>query len=814
MSNSTGTKLFQCGSEPLSQTFDFSDGSDLHLAGNPRATAYKIDTRRTRRVTPDQKDAQQDAPIATYSAVSDVTVDALTAAGTRVFSGFVETAKPPKEPPPDIFACHMEDEEDDATIRVTLSQTASQQNAPIAAPRAAPFAISPALARAGEFVDRSTSTGAKLFHCGSKLPLQTIDLAAQLKDAMHELQEELADTQVQLAAATEDVRYHVGHHDTPIGPYIRTGALSTLDGKMFDIDSNVPKSNLIAKRLITELAARGEVPHDSAHIKQLRKSLPPASRPPNTGHKTDYSTARRKPREEQWAWTRILPKEGEPVIAIVEGNYHLGCEHYPSQWDCRTSAVCGKIPKNKRIPEYPEAKRYLKAARLADAEAAALATTNLENQRQRRAGSPPIPARGAFVDLSIPPGAKQLSCLKLLHPWLKSTSEAFDTKASRGPAHRRSAAPLNRAATLFLHLLSLEPHAAVGYVVVFFWTILRIIVDPLIKLLIYCTLALPPRILPLVCLELAAFLSCLYLIGRTTTTTTPYTPKRKRQRQRSIYSRWLHSWLKSPNAAFDNMTYFIDRYIQTQRQHRRRCASASRGLVCRSAAPRHRATTILALSVVILGMARTHTHCANSSGPATTNSAVFDSDSLDIMLDTGPTATTNNNLPDCLVPLAETKRRLEGINGVSSNARLIGNVKWAILDDHSHHHVIKVPGTHSYPMCLLFPEHYSQQTNNFHGTHSTNYGGHALFVWHHFTQHITMPLSKSSNVGILLFVETEQPHKVPPPEIFACQVITDDEAGHMEEEDHHTSGSSAPTGSGGEVTPSISTDPGRCQSAD
>ena len=62
------------------------------------------------------------------------------------------------------------------------------------------------------------------------------------------------------------------------------------------------------------------------------------------------------------------------------------------------------------------------------AAAAAFATTAFENQQQRGAPiarPPPSPAPGAFVDLSTPARAKQSSCLQWLHPWFKSTNEAF-----------------------------------------------------------------------------------------------------------------------------------------------------------------------------------------------------------------------------------------------------------------------------------------------------------------------------------------------------------------------------------------------------
>jgi hypothetical protein len=164
-------------------------------------------------------------------------------------------------------------------------------------------------------------------------------------------------------------------------------------------------------------------------------------------------------------------------------------------------------------------------------------------------------------------------------------------------------------------------------------------------------------------------------------------PKRKQ----CPCSRWLHSWLKSTIEAFDSMASFINRHIKTQRPHHRRCAPASRGPACRSAAPRNRAATILALSAVTLGIARAHTHCDNS-GHATANYTLIDG---------GATARISHDLTTFLIPPAKTKIRIDGFNGASSNAK-VGAVKWAILDN---------------------------------------------YVWNHFKQRIPGPLRMTSNVG-------------------------------------------------------------------
>jgi hypothetical protein len=362
-----------------------------------------------------------------------------------------------------------------------------------------------------------------------------------------------------------------------------------------------------------------------------------------------------------------------------------------------------------------------------------------------------------------------------------------------------------------IHLLSLDFYSAANCLLIFLWTLLRAHLDPFVPLLLHGILALPTCILPPGFLEIAEFLSCFYVISWTIAATilppknVSYVPKG----QRSSCYHWIPSWLKSTNEVFEKLASFIDRFLPTPRRRHRRCAPASRDTSHRtSTAPRHRATTILALCLT-LGIARAHTHCDNS-GHATANRAVFDSDSFDILVDGGATASISNDLNDFIIPPRKTKIRIKGFNGTSSEAK-VGTVKWAILDDSGKRHILKIPGTYYVPSCplrLLSPQHYSQQLKDHRGTYSTNYGDQVVFVWDHSKNSITMPLSKSSNVGILrsapgsrvfsCYVDTEQPPKQPPPDIFACQVITDDEADNMEDDfDDETTVSSSTTGSGG-----------------
>jgi hypothetical protein len=135
---------------------------------------------------------------------------------------------------------------------------------------------------------------------------------------------------------------------------------------------------------------------------------------------------------------------------------------------------------------------------------------------------------------------------------------------------------------------------------------------------------------------------------------------------------------------------------------------------------------------------------------------------------------------------------VKGFNGTYSAAR-IGTFWWPILDDEGVRHVLQIPDTYfvaSCPMRLLSPQHYSQQIHDHRGTYSTNFGDQVVFVFHMKKFQVTIPLSPSSNVGILrsapghqvfsCFVEDAKPPKEPPPAIFAHTIITDDEADDME----------------------------------
>ncbi len=335
--------------------------------------------------------------------------------------------------------------------------------------------------------------------------------------------------------------------------------------------------------------------------------------------------------------------------------------------------------------------------------------------------------------------------------------------------------------------------------------------------------ALVTWVLPFLCLELSEALVYLQVVIWAFTAillkpmTDPYVPKRKL----SSCSQWLQSWLKYINDAFDNMAIYLAPLIHVKGGRHQACYRSSQGPVHRKATPRSRAAALMVFSAVTMGVARAHAHCDNAT-PTSAHRAVFDSDSYGILVDGGATASITNNLDDFVRPPKKTRIRIKGFNGTSSNAR-VGTVKWPILDDNGVRHILTIPDTYyveSCPMRLLSPQHYSQQIHDHRGTFSTNYGDQVLFVFHKSKFRATMPLSEGTNVGILrsspghhvfsCFVEADPPPKEPPPDFFACQVISDEDADNMEleEETESVTSSIAPTGlrGGSTVHPSPASD--------
>jgi hypothetical protein len=211
---------------------------------------------------------------------------------------------------------------------------------------------------------------------------------------------------------------------------------------------------------------------------------------------------------------------------------------------------------------------------------------------------------------------------------------------------------------------------------------------------------------------------------------------------------------------------------------------------------RHRRSHVYALSSMTAGLATANSAArAWSAAPPPGSRAIFDSDSFDILVDGGATACILNSLSDFVTPPKASRVRVKGFNGTSSRAK-VGTVSWPILDDAGHRHILKIPNTYYIPECplrLFSPQHYSQATSDYRGTFSTNFGDHVLLVWDHGRYKATLPLSPTSNVGIL---RSAPGHAVfscfvgmhvdasPAPALFDSHLGSDDEADSLAHNDN------------------------------
>jgi hypothetical protein len=200
-------------------------------------------------------------------------------------------------------------------------------------------------------------------------------------------------------------------------------------------------------------------------------------------------------------------------------------------------------------------------------------------------------------------------------------------------------------------------------------------------------------------------------------------------------------------------------------------------------------TTVLASSAVTAGIAKAH----SASSSRKTSRAIFDSDSFDILVDGGATASISNSITDFVSPPKASSVRVKGFNGVTSSTK-VGTVSWYILDDSGHRRTLKIRNTYYVPACpmrLLSPQHYSQVIQDHRGTYSTNYGDQVLFVWNHGRFKATMPLSGTTNVGIICSAPGHQVfsafvgmNESASPSCFSSTIITDDEADDLDSEDN------------------------------
>jgi hypothetical protein len=153
---------------------------------------------------------------------------------------------------------------------------------------------------------------------------------------------------------------------------------------LMDAAENKYKTRLLTGEWSAPTKEQEQILALTAQVDKLRVAATPKKDKQRNGQSNtpnpQKNTSKAKlEREKKWAWKKILPKEGEPVTKVVDGtSYHLECEHHPKQWVCHTSDECSKNPKNNGVWRYSgdlavNAKKQLKATRIAAAAAAAVA---------------------------------------------------------------------------------------------------------------------------------------------------------------------------------------------------------------------------------------------------------------------------------------------------------------------------------------------------------------------------------------------------------------------------------------------------------
>jgi hypothetical protein len=189
------------------------------------------------------------------------------------------------------------------------------------------------------------------------------------------------------------------------------------------------------------------------------------------------------------------------------------------------------------------------------------------------------------------------------------------------------------------------------------------------------------------------------------------------------------------------------------------------------------------------------------------------------LVDGGATSCISNSLSDFVKPPTASTVRVKGFNGTTSSTR-VGTVLWHILDDSGRRQSLRVHNTYYVPACplrILSPQHYSQQTNDLRGTYSINFGDRVQFVWNQGKHRAAMPLSPTTNVGILrsgpghqVFSSFVHATEASSPIHFCCPpVVTDDDDDSSEsalDDDSDVTLSPAPSLEGEEEEEEFNTD--------
>ncbi len=116
-------------------------------------------------------------------------------------------------------------------------------------------------------------------------------------------------------------------------------------------------------------------------------------------------------------------------------------------------------------------------------------------------------------------------------------------------------------------------------------------------------------------------------------------------------------------------------------------------------------------------------------------SVSFNSDSFELLVDNGASRSITNNKKDFIDTPQLIRTIIEGYSG-TSEASLVGTVKWTIADDQGLEHDIILPNTildEKAKRRILSPQHWSQTVNDHYpkryGTLCTTLDDQILLMW-------------------------------------------------------------------------------------
>ena len=165
--------------------------------------------------------------------------------------------------------------------------------------------------------------------------------------------------------------------------------------------------------------------------------------------------------------------------------------------------------------------------------------------------------------------------------------------------------------------------------------------------------------------------------------------------------------------------------------------------------------------VLLLAAAKTlplpKVDCCFTATAAEAPSTRFDSDSFQIAIDNcASTCFTNNENDFIKGTMKKTKTNILGIGKATSTS--VGTAKWLIVDDQGRRHTLIIPGTRfqeELPFRLLSPQHVAQVLKDPQTSCLTTMDK-VIFVWGEGKWKRTLPLHKSSNVGLMWSAPSNQ----------------------------------------------------------